>query len=85
MEHGIPREDLKVAVYDYKLPVYKSSEPLPIQPDYYCRKHVIKSPDEDRWIHYNCHEFVGLTSKEIDEQYGDPEVRRILHEVRGDN
>lgn len=85
MEHGIPREDLKVAVYDYKLPVYKSSEPLPIQPDYYCRRHVIKSPDEDRWIHYNCHEFVGLTSKEIDEQYGDPEVRRILHEVRDDN
>ncbi len=84
MEHGIPREDLKVAVYDYKMPVYKSSEPLPIQPDYYCRKHVMEGPDEDRWIHYNCHEFVGLTSKEIDEQYKDPEVRKILHEVRGD-
>ena len=84
MEHGIPREDLKVAVYDYKQPVYKTSEPLPIQPDYYCRKHVIKSPEEDRWIHYNCHEFIGLTSNEIDEQYQDPEVRRILHQVRGD-
>lgn len=85
MEHGIPREDLKIAVYDYKVPTYKNGEPLPIQPDYWCRKHVINSPDEDRWIHYDCHEFVGLTAKEIDEHYSDPEVRAILHEVRGDN
>ncbi|HHT81433.1 MAG TPA: phosphoribosyltransferase, partial [Spirochaetales bacterium] len=30
-------------------------------------------------------EFLGLTSKEIDEQFADPEVRQILHDVRGDN
>lgn len=85
MEHGIPREDVKIAVYDYKVPLYKNTEPLPIQPDYYCRKHVIDRPDQDRWIHYDCHEFVGLTKEEIDSQYKDPEVREILHEVRGDN
>lgn len=84
MEHGIPREDLKIAVYDYKVPVYKSEEPLPIQPDYWCRRHVIQSPDEDRWIHYNTHEFVGLTSEEIDTVYKDPEVRDILHRLRDD-
>jgi hypothetical protein len=30
------------------------------------------------------HEFIGLTSEEIDHQYTDDEVRRILHEVRCD-
>ena len=55
MERGIPRQDLKIAVYDYKVAQYKKQEALPIQPDYYCRRHIINSPDEDRWIHYNCH------------------------------
>lgn len=84
MKKGIPREDLKIVVYDYKVPLYKDEEPLPIQPDYYCRKHVLKSEDDEHWIHYNVHEFVGLSAAEIDQQYQDPEVRKILHEVRGD-
>ncbi len=84
LRKGIPREDIKIAVYDYKVPLYKDTAPLPIQPDYYCRKHVLNSPDDEVWIHYMCHEFVGLTSEEIDDQYQDPEVRKILHEVRGD-
>jgi hypothetical protein len=29
-------------------------------------------------------EFLGLSSQEVDEQFTDPEVREILHEVRGD-
>ncbi|HZJ88146.1 MAG TPA: phosphoribosyltransferase family protein [Sphaerochaeta sp.] len=84
MKKGIPREDLKIVVYDYKVPLYKDEEPLPIQPDYYCRKHVLESEDDEHWIHYNVHEFVGLSAAEIDQQYQDPEVRKILHEVRGD-
>ncbi len=84
MQKGIPREDIKIVVFDYKVPLYKKEEPLPIQPDYYCRKHVLNSPDDERWIHYNCHEFLGLSSQEVDEQFSDPEVREILHEVRGD-
>ncbi len=84
MEHGIPREDIKVAVFDYKVPMYKTQDPLPIQPDYWCRRHVMNHESEEAWIHYMCHEMVGLTSEEIDEQYTDPEVRAILHEVRGD-
>ncbi|MDD4302282.1 MAG: phosphoribosyltransferase, partial [Sphaerochaeta sp.] len=78
------REALKIAVFDYKVPLYKTEEPLPVQPDYFCRKHVLNSPDDERWIHYNCHEFLGLSSQEIDEQFQDEEVKSILHEVRGD-
>ena len=84
MDKGIPREDLKIAVYDYKVPLYKETPPLPIQPDYWCRKHILNSPADENWIHYLCHEFVGITGKEIDEQFKDPEVRAILHEVRGE-
>ncbi len=84
MNKGIPREDIKIAVYDYKVPLYKDTPPLPVQPDYYCRKHVLNSPSDETWIHYLCHEFVGLTSDEIDEVFKDPEVRRILHETKGD-
>ena len=81
MESGIPREDIKVAVYDYKVPLYKKETPLPIQPDYWCRKHVLNSPEDERWIHYTCHEFIGLTHDEVDEVYKDPEVRDILHTI----
>ena len=56
MDCGIPREDIKVAVYDYKVPLFKHEEPLPIQPDYWCRKHVLEKPEDERWIHYTCHE-----------------------------
>ncbi|MDX9809183.1 MAG: phosphoribosyltransferase, partial [Sphaerochaetaceae bacterium] len=57
---------------------------LPIQPDYYCRKHVLESAQDETWIHYMNHEFIGLTSEEIDTCYGDEQVRKILHEVRCD-
>ena len=77
MDKGIPRKDLKIAVHDYKVPTYKK-DPLPLQPDYYCRKHVINSPEEDVWIHYMNHEFIGLKPDEIDLNYDDEEVRSIL-------
>lgn len=84
MECGIPREDIKVAVYDYKVPVFKHEKPLPIQPDYWCRKHVLEKPEDERWIHYTCHEFIGLTHDEIDTVYKDEEVREILHRILED-
>ncbi|MCR5732677.1 MAG: phosphoribosyltransferase [Sphaerochaetaceae bacterium] len=80
MEAGIPREDIKVAVYDYKVCLYKDSQ-LPVQPDYYCRKHVLTKPEDSRWIHYTCHEFIGLDHDEIDEVFTDNEVREILHTI----
>ncbi len=78
LEKGIPREDIKIAVHDYKIRSY-GEEQQAIHPDFYCRKHVIDSPEDDHWIHYLSHELVGLDPEEIDEQYGeDPEVVDIL-------
>ena len=75
LDKGIPRGDLKIAVHDYKYFVDKS-EQLPIQPDYWCRKHEKSTGDESYWIHYMSHELVGLTRDEIDEYYNkqDPEL-----------
>jgi uncharacterized protein len=82
IDKGIPREDLKIAVHDYKLFPYHD-EHLPIHPDYYCRKHVIESPDEDVWIHYMSHELVGLTQEEKERYYysSDPALAEILESI----
>ena len=42
LEKGIPRSSIKIAVHDYKL-IPERNESLPVQPDYYCRKHVVGS------------------------------------------
>ncbi len=77
MDKGIPREDIKVAVHDYKIREYVD-EKLPIQPDYYSRKYVIPKPEDDQWIHYLSHELVGLERDEIESHFADQEVRDIL-------
>jgi hypoxanthine phosphoribosyltransferase len=83
LEKGIPRRDLKVAVHDYKLFTDKA-EQLPIQPDYWCRKHELLTTDEDRWIHYMSHELVGLSKLELETHYykDDPELRDILNAIK---
>ena len=82
---GMPREDIKVVVHDYKFFTYYN-EQLPIQPDYYCRKFEINSPEENRWIHYMSHELVGLSKKELEEYYfeDDPELIDVLSPYLGD-
>ncbi|MDR0589759.1 MAG: phosphoribosyltransferase [Spirochaetaceae bacterium] len=79
LEKGIPREDLKVAVHDYKY-FYDKPDQLPIQPDYWCRKHELSIHDEDRWIHYMSHELMGLSREELEEHYyaPDPQLRNVL-------
>lgn len=85
LEKGIPRDDVKIAVHDYKLRDYGEKQEA-IHPDYYCRKHLIQAPEEDHWIHYLSHEFVGLEAAEVDSQYGDdPEVVDILTNLTSDN
>ncbi|MDR2494355.1 MAG: phosphoribosyltransferase [Spirochaetaceae bacterium] len=76
---GIPRQDLKVAVHDYKY-FYDKSEQLPVQPDYWCRKHELSLRDEETWIHYMSHELIGLTCEELETHYfsQDAELRPIL-------
>lgn len=68
MEKGIPREDIKVAVHDYKLRRYLPVQ-LPVQPDYWCRFHDLKTPEDDFWIHYMSHELAGLTDEEKKKYY----------------
>ncbi|MDR2402775.1 MAG: phosphoribosyltransferase [Spirochaetaceae bacterium] len=79
LEKGIPRQDLKVAVHDYKY-IYDKTDQLSIQPDYWCRKHELSVMDEDRWIHYMSHELVGLSPEELETHYyaQDPGLRPIL-------
>lgn len=77
LDKGIPREDIKVAVYDYK--VFPEKDQLPIQPDYYCHKYEIKEGEDNPWIHYMSHELVGLTKDEFEENYvkHDPTLKDV--------
>ena len=76
---GMPREDIKVVVHDYKYFSYYK-EQLPIQPDYYSRKIVINKPEDNLWIHYMSHELICLTQEELEKNYynEDPELREVL-------
>ncbi len=86
LEKGIPRDDLKVAVHDYKYFRDKVDQ-HPVQPDYWCRKHDLSINDEDRWIHYMSHELIGLRDEELEEHYyrQDPELRAILDSITKGN
>jgi hypoxanthine phosphoribosyltransferase len=79
LEKGIPRQDLKVAVHDYKY-FYDKPNQLPVQPDYWCRRHDLSVKNEDTWIHYMSHELVGLSDEELELNYyrQDPALRNIL-------
>jgi hypoxanthine phosphoribosyltransferase len=84
LEKGIPRQDLKVAVHDYKY-LYDKPEQLPIQPDYWCRRHDLSINEEDLWIHYMSHELIGLSAGELETYYysQDPELRRVFEGFGG--
>ena len=79
LERGIPRKDIKIAVHDYKY-FYDKPAQLPVQPDYWCRKHELSIKDEDQWIHYMSHELVGLSADELETYYyaQDPDLREAL-------
>ena len=83
LEKGIPRKDLKVAVHDYKY-FFDKEKQLPVQPDYWCRKHELSVKDENSWIHYMSHELVGLTKEELETYYykHDPELKQILDIIK---
>ena len=65
---GIPRDNIKVIVHDYKYFTNKNTAGRHI-PDYYCNSHIITKPEENIWIHYESHELAGLTQKEIQDYY----------------
>ncbi|MCX7788821.1 MAG: phosphoribosyltransferase family protein [Spirochaetes bacterium] len=82
MDKGIPRKDIKVAVHDYKIRTFLQKA-HPVQPDFYCRKLLVNSPEEDLWIHYLSHELLGLTDEEIQTYYTneDPELEEVFREM----
>ncbi|MDR2478777.1 MAG: phosphoribosyltransferase [Treponema sp.] len=86
LDKGIPRNDLKVAVHDYKYFIDKK-EQLPIQPDYHCRKIDVSVNDDGYWIHYMSHELVGLSKAELEEHYykQDPDLRNVLDVLVNDD
>ena len=75
LDKGIPRCDLKIAVHDYKYFMDKAYQ-LPIQPDYWCRKHDLSVNDEESWVHYMSHELVGLSQQEMEDNYFAPKVEK---------
>jgi len=82
IDKGIPRNDLKIAVHDYKY-FYDKKEQLAIQPDFWCRKHEASVNDENTWIHYMSHELMGLTETELESNYykRDSELRNVLNVI----
>jgi hypothetical protein len=84
IDKGVPRQDIKIAVHDYKLRTYVKKQ-LAIQPDYYCRKLLVTNPKDDIWIHYMSHELEGLTLSEQETYYGsnDPELQQAFGLLRG--
>lgn len=82
MDKGIPREDVKVAVHDYKRRTFKPT--LPVVPDFFCHEYVIESAeDNDPWLNYS-HELEGLTDEELrtDLFPGDSELVETLLKAR---
>ncbi len=79
MRAGISRDQIKIAVHDYKYFHYKE-EQQEIQPDYWCRKHDIYKKEDDIWIHYLSHELVGLSAAELDKYYytRNPELKSVF-------
>jgi len=85
LEKGLPRQDVKIAVHDYKICEYRSDR-MAIEPDYWCRRHVIKDPSDEIWIHYMSHELVGLSDEELEIKYfaEDPALREAFGPLKED-
>ena len=67
---GISRENLKIAVHDYKIKHFDPHQKtLEFHPDYYARQFEIFSEADDVWIHYLSHELEGLTKEEFRREY----------------
>lgn len=85
LDYGVARENIKVVVHDYKEVTFR--EPLPVIPDYWCKKITVTKPEEDKWIHYMSHELVGLSNEELEKYYfsQDPALREALEPLVAKN
>lgn len=75
-ETKVKRDQIRIVVRDYKVYTYNHQQPK-IKPDFYAVKYIINSPDQAVWAHYDTHELVGLSKKEIIEHYG-PDVAKSI-------
>lgn len=84
MQRGLSRDNIKVAVHDYKVRDYQP-DTQPVHPDYWCRKIEMKKPEDETWIHYMSHELVGLTADEAQKYYlsADPELAEAMKLITG--
>lgn len=75
----ISRQQIKIAVHDYKIHRYQEVQPA-IAPDFWCRKFEIDTPEENPWIHYLSHELLDLTDEELEKYYfnEDEELRPVF-------
>ena len=78
--YGLKEENIRIAVYDYKYYEYKKQER--IKPYYYCKKHIIKEPKKNTWVHYLTHEILGMNLDEIEKFYDDEELKNILKKLK---
>jgi len=84
MQRGLPRDNIKIAVHDYKVREYLP-DAQPIHPDYWCRKIEVKTAEDETWIHYMSHELVGLTAEEAQKYYlsADPGLAEAMKLITG--
>ena len=84
MGRGLSRDNIKIAVHDYKIRDF-APDLLPVKPDYWCRKIEAKTRDDETWIHYMSHELVGLTREEAEKYYlsADPDLAEAMKLITG--
>jgi hypoxanthine phosphoribosyltransferase len=81
MNQGLARRDIAVAVHDYKIREFAPSPAaLSVVPDFFCRRHLVRRPEDDFWINYMSHELQSLTREEIAryDDGSDAELSRAL-------
>ncbi|MBN2532566.1 MAG: phosphoribosyltransferase [Spirochaetales bacterium] len=83
INQGIAREDIRVAVHNYKIRPYLEKQHTVI-PDFSAQSHIIERPEDDIWIHYLSHEIIGLTRKNLFDFFptADEEVKRALSVIK---
>lgn len=83
--YGFCSDNIKTAVHDYKEFTFKdySGREKRIIPDFFCRKHIINSEDDNFWIHYLSHELIGLQDREFEDYYYNksPRLRRVFDDT----
>lgn len=77
LNQGLPKEDVRIAVHDYKIRTYLK-KPHTITPDYYAQSHTIDTPEDDIWFHYLSHEITGIKKDKITSYFPEADDQLIM-------